>query len=233
MNRVQLRNIHRWVFTATGIFILIWLLSGLLMVAPAHWFGGSVKWQKNPQVDYHSAVLSPSDAIARLESGTVVPVEVNSVDLRQISNHLLYSIVLADGSEQLIDAMNGEHFRFSAELAETMIRNNFNINAPLAEIEQLTEHNTDYPWGSLPAFRMIFTDSPSASYFVVQKNLKMYRSSPLTRLRSAITSLHEFGPVNLLTRDERVRTWLLMAVSTIALAGAIAGIVLTLPRRRG
>ena len=231
MNRGQLRNIHRWIFTATGIFILIWLLSGLFMVLPDHWFGGMVKWPDNPQVDYHAAVQSPSGAIARLAADSDVPVEIKSVKLRQIGEQLLYSITLADGSEQLIDAMNGERFRFSPELAETMIRNNFNIDAPLVEIEQLTEHSSAYPWGGLPAFRLVFGDSASASYFLVQNNLKLYRSSPVTKLRAAVTSLHGFEPVNFLTSDERVRRWLLIAVSVIALAGAIAGLLLTLQKR--
>lgn len=232
MNRTQLRNIHRWVFTATGIFILIWLLSGLLMALPDYWFGGSIKWPDNPQLNYRKAVLSPSGAIARLEAENTGPVEVESVNLRQVSGQLLYSIKLTDGSEQLIDAMNGERFMFSQELAESMIRDSFNIEAPLANIEQLTEHSALYPWGSLPVYRLVFTDSPSASYFVAQKNLRLYRSSPVTKLRAAITSLHSFEPVNLLTSDKRIRNWLLIGISTIALAGAITGLVLTLPRRR-
>jgi hypothetical protein len=233
MNRSQLRTVHRWVFTATGIFILIWLLSGLLMALPDYWFGNVVKWPDKPRVDYHKAVVSPAAAIARLEAGAAGAVEVTNLNLRQISGHLLYSITLADDGEQLVDAMTGEHFRFSPELAESMIRENFNIDAPLAEIEQLTEHSTLYPWGNLPVYRLVFGDSPSTSYFVVQNNLKLYRSSPVTKLRAAITSLHAFEPVNLLTSDKRIRNWLLIGISTIALAGAITGVLLTLPRRRG
>ena len=96
----------------------------------------------------------------------------------------------------------------------------------------MDEHSTAYPWGKLPVYRATFIDSSSVSYFIVPADLKVFRSSPVTRLRSAITSLHEFGPINFLTSDWRVRKGLLIVISCIALAGATAGMLLTLPRRR-
>lgn len=228
MNYRQMRNIHRWIFTLTGIFMVTWLLSGVLMAIP---FDSAV-WHKNSPTDYGRAVLSPADAVVNLVKRSSEPVEVKSVRLRQVNERLLYSLVLADGSERQIDAANGQSFTFTPELAESIIRSNFNITAPLAKAEHLTEHSTVYPWGSLPAYRMTFTDSDSVSYFLVESDLKVFRSTPVTRLRTAITSLHEFGPVNFLTSDSRVRKGLLIMIAGIALVGAIAGVLMTLPRRR-
>jgi hypothetical protein len=232
MNNRKLRTIHRWLFTFVGIFMVTWLLSGILMAIPNDWFG-DVMWHKNPVPDYRNAVFSPAEAIATLEAGSSTRVQVKNTKLRQINEHLLYSMELADGSEQLVDASNGEPFTFTAELAESIIRDNFKIDAPLAEIGQVTEHSAAYPWGKLPVFRATFTDSSSVSYFIAPADLKVFRSSPVTRLRTAITSLHEFGPVNFLTSDSRVRKGLLIVIAGIALAGTIAGVLLTLPRRRG
>ncbi len=231
MNNRKLRTIHRWLFTFVGIFMVTWLLSGMLMAIPNNWFG-DVMWHKNPVPDYRNAVFSPADAITKLEADNTAPVEVKSATLRQINEHLLYSLKLADGSERLVDATNGEPFTFTAELAESIIRDNFKIDAPLAEIDYLAEHSKVYPQGKLPVFRATFTDSSSVAYFIVPADLRVFRSSPVTRLRSAIISLHEFEPVNLLTSDRRARTGLLIVIAGIALVGTIAGVLLTLPRRR-
>jgi uncharacterized iron-regulated membrane protein len=232
MNRILLRKIHRWVFIAVGIFMITQILSGLLMIMPPEWFGASPHWPRNPPADYHRAVLSPSDAVAKLTADTGSPVEIKQIKLRQIKEHLLYSIVQGDNSKKLIDAATGEYFDFTPELAESMIRNQFSIETPLTEIELLTEHSSVYPWGSLPAYRMTFDDSSSESYFVVQDDLKLYRSSPVTRARAAITSLHEFVPLELITHDSRVPKGLLGLVFGIALAGAITGMLMLLPRRK-
>jgi hypothetical protein len=208
------------------------ILSGLLMIMPPDWFGAAPHWPRNPPADYHQAVLSPSDAVARLTTDTGSPVEIKQIKLRQINEHLLYSIVHGENSKQLIDAATGEYFNFTPELAESMIRNEFSIETPLTEIEQLTEHSSVYPWGSLPAYRMTFDDSSSESYFLVQDDLKLYRSSTVTRVRAAITSLHEFIPLKYITDDSRVRLGLLGLVFGTALVGAITGMLLTLPRRK-
>jgi hypothetical protein len=230
MNRMQLRNIHRWVFTIIGIFMITWLLSGMLMAMPHEWFDSTV-WHKSPPSDYRQAVLSPAEVIARLETDSTAPVETKSIKLRQINEHLLYAVKLADGSEQLIDAASGERFHFTEELAESIVRSSMDIDAPVAEIERLTEHSTVYPWGSLPVYRVVFADRASASYFLAQSDLKVFLSTPVTRVRSAIISLHEFGPIKLLGGEWWIRKGLLISISGIALLGAIAGMLLTLPRR--
>jgi hypothetical protein len=232
MNRILIRKTHRWIFIVVGIFMITQIMSGLLMIMPPEWFGSGSAWHKNLPADYHRAVLSPSDAVAKLTADTGLPVEIKQIKLRQINEHLLYSIVHGDNSKKLIDAATGEYFDFTPELAESMIRNQFSIETPLTVIELLTEHSSVYPWGNLPAYRMTFDDSSSESYFVVQDDLKLYRSSPVTRAHAAITSLHEFIPLKLITHDSRVRLGLLGLIFGIALVGAIAGMLLILPRRK-
>ena len=232
MNRILLRKTHRWIFIVVGIFMVTQLLSGLLMIMPPEWFGAGNYWHQNPPIDYHRAVLSPSDAVARLTTDTSSPVEIKQIKLRQINEHLLYSITDGDNGEHLIDAATSEYFNFTPDLAESMVRNQFNIKAPLTEIELLTRHSSVYPFGGLPAYRMTFDDGSSGSYFLVQGELKLYRSSPITRVRAAITSLHEFVPLELITHDSRVRKGLLGLIFGIALAGAITGMLMLLPRRK-
>ena len=66
MNRRQLRVMHKWRFFFMGAFILMWCISGMLMILPGWWFGATNRTSL-PPVDMHNITLSPSQAIARLE----------------------------------------------------------------------------------------------------------------------------------------------------------------------
>jgi hypothetical protein len=231
MNRRLFRTLHRTIFIFMGIFIVIWLLSGLLMAMPASWFG-PVASHQNPPADWSRVTLSPATAIARATARQDPPAAARDVSLRQINEHLLYSVTMTDGKEVLIDARRGKRFEFTPALAESIVRTAFKVDAPLQEISILEKHDHSYSWGGLPAWRMSFQDDPTAVYYLGQHDLRMFRSSLLTRVRSAIVSLHEFEPVKLVSDNWWVRKGLLILISTIALAGAVAGLFLLLPARR-
>lgn len=229
MNRNRLRALHRSIFIFFGIFIVAWLLSGLFMAMPADWFGPSANY-RNPPADWGRVTLSPAAAIARATGQADAPA-TRDFRLRQVGEHLLYGVTLADGSDLLVDASDGSRFEFTPQLAEAIVRNAWRVEAPLQAVETLTSHTPAYTWGSLPAWHLTFQDAPSTDYYIGQ-DLNMFRSSPLTRVRAAIMSLHEFEPVALITDNSKVRKGLLLLVGSIALAGAIIGLLLALPGRR-
>jgi len=231
MDYRQLRTLHRWIFNLAGIFIVIWLLSGLFMAMPAYWFGPTA-YHKNPPADFRRVAISPAEAIVSMERHNGQPAKVVNVQLRQINDDVLYAIRLENGDEQLVNAMTGEYFSFTPELAEDIIRRNFKVKAPLADIRRLDGYVRDYSWGSLPVYELRFEGEGSASYYVAEKDLRLIRSSALTRVRAAIAGLHEFGPVKLISDSLWTRKGLLMAISAIALAGAVIGVWMTLPLRR-
>jgi hypothetical protein len=226
----KLRRIHRWIFIFMGIFIVSWLLSGLLMATPSGWFGPVAK-HVNPAIDYNLVTMSPAEAIKRLTEQDATATDIKNVSMLQINEDVLYSIRVANGDTRLINASNGELFIFTEQLALDIIRNSFKVDTPLEDIEHLTQHDRTYPWGELPAWRVRFEDNPSNAYYLAEPTLKVYRSSIATRIRAAITSLHEFTPVTIITSNRWVRTWLLIIVAAISLAGAVIGVWLTLPRR--
>jgi hypothetical protein len=232
MNYKLLLSLHRWIFIFVGIFMVTWLLSGILMAMPPYWFGPTAH-HRNPQADFRSVVISPAEAISRMEQHTGQPANVTDIRLRQINNDILYAIRLEEGGEQLVNATTGEEFVFTPELATSIIRKNFRIETPLIEVRKLESHSRDYPWGSLPVYRLDFADDGSANYFVAEQDLKIFRSSTLTRVRAAINSLHAFDPVKLISDNDWVRKGLLIVIGTIGLAGALIGVWLTLPIGRG
>lgn len=211
--------------------MVAWLVSGILLVMPPYWFGPTASY-KNPPIDFSTATLSPAAAIDRLDTPGVTADDIKRVELRQIRDELLYSIRLADGKTRLINAHNGNPFSFSADLVLDIIRTTFKVDSPVQEITRMMEHDMTYPWGSLPAWRIRFDLNPAHAYLLEESSLRVFRSSNATRMRSAITSLHEFAPIDLITSDSRVRNGLLIVTGSISLIGALLGVLMTLPRKR-
>lgn len=229
--RRQLGKMHRWIFTVMGVFIVMWLISGILMAMPDYWFGPTPEYMQ-PVIDYHSATLSPADTVGVLISRGIPSDDIRRVDLRQVRNDLLYSVQLGTGETLLVDARSGETFEFSEELVVDIIRDTFHVDSTVVDVTRLNKHDASYPWGSLPAWKIRFAYDSSHVYLVAEKDLGVFRSSTATRVRTAITSLHEFTPVYLISDDQRVRKGLLILTGTVSLAGALIGVLLTLPRRR-
>jgi hypothetical protein len=229
MNRNLVRKLHKWIFVFMGIFMLAWVVSGIVMVLPQWWFGAVRKLDRT-DVEYVQARISPAQAIAAIGQSGLVSAEIRNVTLRKVDGRVLYEIAYRNGESRLIDAQNGEPFSFTPVLAERITRRNFDITAPLLESSRLTEHDASYPRGPLPAFRVRFADNPSVSYFLQEDNLQVFRSSILSRLRGAIVSLHNFGPVEMLTGNGAIRHNLLVLVAAVSLIGTLAGLILTLPR---
>lgn len=231
MTRWQYRTLHKWIFIFMGVFIIAWSLSGVLMVLPNHWFG-AVTRSNQPAANYHNITLSPVQAIASLERHTGTRPDVQHIQLQQIHSYLLYRINAKGQDPVYINSQTGEYFEFTPELAEEITRINFEIDTPLEESIRLTEHDISYPFGQLPIFRVRFTDQKGVSYFVSERNATVYRSSTLSRIRSAINSLHTFQPLKLLTDSEVIKKSLLVFTGTLSLLGAIIGYILTFPAGR-
>jgi len=231
MNRQTLYKLHRWIFIFMGVFMVTWLLSGIIMAMPGYWFGPASN-HKNPDIDYRVATLSPAEAINRLVAQGVPNSDIKQVSLRQVNEDLLYSIRLADGSNQLINARNGAPFAFSEQMVVDIIRKAFKVESPVQEVTRLLQHDKTYPWGSLPAWRIRFEYNPSHAYLLEENNLGIFRSSIETRIRTAIMSLHDFSPLDLISNDDRIRMGLLIVIGSISLLGALIGLLLALPRKR-
>lgn len=233
MTRGQYRTIHKWIFIFMGALILIWCVSGILMVVPAYWFGAHTI-NILPTVDYRQFTLSPAEAAARLEQHTGTRLNVRHIQLQQIHDHLLYQIKAEGHETGYIDGLTGEYFEFTPELAEQIIRTAFEIDAPLAESTLQTQHDASYPYGQLPVYRIHFTHEPGARYFVNESNAMVSRSTTLSGLRNIIVSLHTFEPVKSFTKSPQLSNILLVLTSALTMLGAIIGYILATPygRRR-
>jgi len=215
-----------------GVFMLAWLVSGILMMTPERWFMAGPSREPGHIVDYSKIFLSPADIISRLDADRRAPQAITSMKLRQIRDRIIYKVRFSDGEVRLFDARTGQLFVFTSELAEVLARDAYPSKAAVLSIEKLEEHDLLYSWGALPAYRLRFEDYPSAIITVVQADGRVMRLTFMMGIRRAITGLHGFEPVKLVTDNENVRKGLLILTGMIALFGSLVGLYLALPARR-
>lgn len=231
MNRAYWRKVHKWIFIFMGVFMLAWVVSGILMLTPRHWFGDLAPQNPGHIVDYSQIALSPADIISRLNTDGTTPQEIRAVTLRKISDRILYEVRIKGRQTQRFDAQTGQPFVFTPELAEALARDAYPTTAAVRSIEKIEEYDLLYSRGLLPVYRLRFEDHPSAIVTVVQADGKVMRLTSMMGIRRAITGLHEFEPVRLVTDNNDVRRGLLIITGTITLLGTLVGIYLTLPAR--
>jgi uncharacterized iron-regulated membrane protein len=231
---MTLRNwhkVHKWIWVFTGIFLIGWLLSGIMMLIPQNLIGANPETSA-VRADYDSITLSPHDAIekARQMAGTRVLVE--RVILRTVYDRILYAVKLEARPEFVIDAATGESFSMSPELAKTIVKHGFPGAGNSLSVRTLTAHSLEYPWGALPAFIVTSEPDSSVRYLLNPVSGKVFRSTTLSRARSAILSLHDFSALKVIVSSENLRKLLLLFAAVLALSGAFLGYYLALPHGR-
>lgn len=228
MTRGQYRMLHKWIFIFMGAFILMWCISGILMMLPQDWFGEANTYSR-PAIDFRKVTLSPAAAIERVATQSGGTLQATQAELTQIHDTPVYRVSGADGESRVIDAVTGEPFVFTAALAEAIPRSVFSITAPMTEQTRLTEHDGAYRFGQLPAYRLRFEDAPEADFYVVESDGRVIRMTAIARVRNFIMTLHALDPVGRLTHSDNLRKLMLVSTALVTILGAIVGYILTLP----
>jgi len=78
----------------------------------------------------------------------------------------------------------------------------------------------------------VFDDDRATVSYISTSDGTVRRSDRWSRIRGAITSLHTFEPVKLITKRDAVRKGLLALLSMVGVGVAGTGYYLALPRRR-
>lgn len=231
MNKRLLGTLHRWIFIYMGIFMLVWLISGVVMALPYYWFTG-LSNDEQPAIEYSTVTISPAEAVARFEQQHGRDLDVKHIQLTQIDDGLYYYLRAEGSVKGNIDARSGEPFSFPADLAEKITRGKFGIEAPLGESTYMTEHTASYPHGHLPVYRLTFEDNPGQYYYVNTDNGNVDRSTLISRIYNGIVSLHAFDPLTSITGSDKLRMGTLFITGVISLIGSVIGVILVFPLRR-
>jgi hypothetical protein len=229
------RFIHKWTAIFIGVFILVWTISGIVMVLPGQWFN-SKPLVSIPGASYKDATISPEEAGLVVEKISGKDVGITGIRFKAILGRIYYVLDLNNGSVIMLDAANGEVFSITQEVAEELARKSIPTVSRLALIEKLDRHDIYYPFGSLPVYRLKFDGDSGNIYYVSVIDGAVSKSTLSTRLRAVISSFHTFEPIIVLFNKHRTRDVLLVFTSMIAILTAITGYylaILPILRKRG
>jgi hypothetical protein len=224
-------KIHKWFAVTVGAFIALWLISGIVMVLPPL-FSAEVPMAAPRPLDVRGVTVTPAEAAEVLSKDLGRPLQVDSVTLRRVGGATVYEVMAGSAGPHLIDARAGRVFTITPEVAEEVARERFPSVGRVVERDQVSRHTLEYPWGSLPAHRIVFDLDPAVPYYVSATNGAVVRSDRWTRFQGVMGSLHTFEPLKLITTSERARKGLLVLLSVVGIGVAGTGYYLALPRRR-
>ena len=221
-------RVHKWIAVCAGIFILVWVVSGIARILPSGW-----PKQNPPQVltDFGKLVLSPAEAIAILNRNMGSTVTVERIHLRQILNFVVYEIKVKGGAFFLIDASSGRPFTITPEVGLRIVREIYGAPGRSPKIELIHHYDGYYGEGGLPAYRITFDGNSGTMYHIATQDGALEFSDPWLRARGAIASLHLFEPmVNHFTSSDVIRKGLLILAGIIGIAAVLTGYYLAVRR---
>jgi len=224
-------RIHKWIAVTAGSFLLLWLITGIVMVAPLDFLHVPFRQRQASPISIQEVGIAPAEAVSRLSSLLNNSIEVTSVTLQTIADSIVYQIRLANGETHLIKAKSGQTFTITAEIAEQIARDYVPSQTRVLEIETVTEYSYAYQYGPLPAFRIVFENSSPTAYYVSTRDGRVSRSDRWNRVLGAIESLHVFRPLKLFIRSDSIRMGLLILLSLVGVAATATGYYLAVPRR--
>lgn len=171
--------------------------------------------------------VSPAEAVATSINGSGH--QVTSVTLVGLLDDPVYRIVTR-GRMHLVDARTGTRLEITPALAERLVRTQFGAEGRVVDVGLVQRNSITYPWGPVPAYRIVFDSASVVAYYVSTRDGTVHRTDLWNWLRGAIIGLHTFEPLKLVSRSESLRTVLLLAFGLLSLAVVASGYYLALRR---
>jgi Na+-transporting NADH:ubiquinone oxidoreductase subunit F len=222
---MRARTLHKWLGIVIGLALLMWTITGIIMVLPAN----RVRDTGGGQLQVGRAVISPAQVVARLAEADSAP-RVRSVALIQLADHILYQVETRRRTV-LVDAESGELFQVTAEVAGQIARGAFRGTPGKITIEQLTEYDARYSGGDLPAYRVSLGDSANTVSYVSARNGSIVSADSRRRLRGVVGKLHDFSAIKAVISTDWVHRSLAIAACVLSIISILTGFWLALPRK--
>lgn len=230
--RKQLHKFHKSIFTYMGIFMFIWVISGIMIAIPTGRISVNISQDTNIAL-FRDATISPAAAFAKVQADIDPGVAINTLNIKKIQNQLYYVFEISTGPPRIIGAGSGDYFMVTPRIAESIVRDRYKITGQLVSNTTLTKHNVLYPWGPLPTSLLQFDgDNAGTDFYVNHQTGDINVGTLLTRAKKAAGAIHGLELMHLVTDIKLIRPAILILMGLIMLVGVIAGLYLTLPRGR-
>jgi hypothetical protein len=226
----SLHRVHRWIAIPTGVFIVGWIITGVVAMVPAPGpRPGAVQ-----ALDLTQIAITPAKAAAALAEGGAAPV-VSSIRLYPLGDVLVYEVAIAGRGPRLVDARSGQPLSVDAGLARRVAAARAPEGARVVGTDLLSRrrHDLTYLWGSLPAHRVTFDDPWGTVVYVGAEDGSVRSTTRWGRAIDGIAAFHTFDPLDLVVREPAVRKAALIAIALVALVTALTGYAIVAWRQRG
>jgi uncharacterized iron-regulated membrane protein len=226
-------SIHKWMSIFTGLIIVMWLVTGLVMTAPDLLpLESPLHAQELLPPDFRRVEMSPAEAAAVLAQTLGRTPPVAAVGFQQLGNTLAYQIRLNTGQSHLVDVATGQVIAITPELAGQLAALAYPGLGPPAAVIQLDRHDTGWPEGDLPVVRLIYADPAQTTVHVSTQSGQVSHTDRTGRIVDLFGALHTFEFVELyLPGRAQVVAGLVWASSLLTGLAALVGYYLALPRR--
>jgi hypothetical protein len=217
------RQLHRWFAYITGALVLLWIVTGLvMMLQPPMTIRVPAPEVMNPA----DATRTPAEALNALALGEPV---VRSMTLRRLAGRLVYDFTLPSGSHALVDATTAEVVAFDDSFARMLLNSVLMDGVASRSMARLEAHDNGYRFGALPAYRFELDDA-AGTLVHISSDGTVNSSSRRVRLKGIMGALHEFQlPGGLV--PQKARKLLLLGASAFTIVLIVTGYVLALPAR--
>jgi hypothetical protein len=175
------------------------------------------------------ATVSPQQALTIAQGDSAGA--VRAVSLIRIHDRVAYRI---DRGRRpvLVDAATGARIEITAVLAESVAREAMGQADGKLEVVAIRKHDSHYPTGSLPVWRVTIEGAEGDPAHVNQLDGTFIPGGSRSRFRSLAHDLHNFSIVQeIISADWFFRTFAITA-GVVAVISIITGYWLALPRRR-
>lgn len=228
--RKQIHKLHKSIFTYIGIFMLIWVLSGIIISIPTGRINAAGSQDDKPDI-YLDATISPAVAFVKVQADIRPGEKISALNIKRIQNQLYYVFEFTAGPPRIVAVSNGEYFKVTPRIAESIVRERYNIDSRLLANTILDKHNMGYPWGPLPVSLLQFDgDHAGADFYVNHQTGDINVGTLLTRAKKAAGAIHGLELMHLVTDLKLIRPAMLILMGLIMLVGVTAGLYLTLPQ---
>jgi Na+-transporting NADH:ubiquinone oxidoreductase subunit F len=222
---MRFRTLHKWIGIVVGLALLMWAITGIIMMLPAN----RVRDSRVAALDLTRATISPAQALAGLAQRDSTP-PVRSLVLIQILDQLVYQVETTRRT-LLVSAETGDRFEVTPGMAEAIARASFRGTPGTIGVERLDKYDARYSSGDLPAYRVSLGDQAATISYVSARNGSVVSADSRRRMRSVVGKLHDFSALRVLTSSDWVRRGLAIGACVLSIISILTGYWLALPRR--
>jgi len=155
---------HHWTGLAGGVFLLSWIFSGWLSVNPNDWLSGG-----SPGADALLRYAGSDRPELAVDFDKLAVEQARTVRFFRVDDMPIAAVVLADGSEQLLDARTGERIAFSdpqlVQAAHRLMPDQQMIgHERIEKYDSYWYAHHDHP--PLPVLRVAFDDAQHSWFYI-------------------------------------------------------------------